>query len=141
MDCVSNKIHSLPSNYQLMVEDVSPDIVERVMKKTRLLFVDAWAPWCQPCIALAPILDELDKKYADNPNIRFLKVNTQEHYQFAAENKIHAIPCVLLFFDGKPAEYKITNQRKGEKKTSNRLIGLRPAEHYEDVIRYFLSDN
>ncbi len=124
-----------------MVDDVSPDMLEKVMNKTRLLFVDAWAPWCQPCHALAPILEELDMKYADNPDVRFLKVNTQEYYQFAVENKIHAIPCVLLFFDGKPAEYETTDQRTGEKKKLNRLTGLRPAEHYEDVIKYFLSNN
>ncbi len=121
-----------------MVEDVSPDIIERVLNKTRLLFVDAWAPWCQPCKALAPILEELETKYEDNPDIRFLKINTEEYPKFAIENMIHAIPCVLLFFDGAPAEYETIDQRTGEKKKINRLIGLRPAEHYENVIQFFV---
>ncbi|MFW9806408.1 MAG: thioredoxin family protein [Candidatus Thorarchaeota archaeon] len=121
-----------------MVDDASPQDVEKAMKETRLLFVDAWADWCQPCKALAPILEELEGKYADNSDIRFLKLNTQEYRQFAMDNTIHAIPCVLIYFDGEPAKYEIAHQLSGEKKVLDRLIGLRPAEHYEDVISYFL---
>ena len=123
-----------------MVNDVSPEEVEQASTKTRLLFVDTWADWCQPCKALSPILEELDEKYADNPDIEFLKVNTQEHVQFAMDNEIHAIPCVLIYFDGEPAKYNVENPRTGETKTVDRLIGLRPAEHYEAVISFFFGD-
>ncbi len=122
-----------------MVDDASPTDVENIIREVRLVFVDTWAEWCQPCLALSPILQELDEKYADNPDIRFLKVNTQDYQQFAMDNKIHAIPCVLMYFDGEPAKYEVENPRSGEKQTLDRLIGLRPAEHYEDVISYFLS--
>ena len=121
-----------------MVDNASPQDVEKAMKETRLLFVDAWADWCHPCKALTPILEELDQKYAGNADVKFLKVDTQIHRQFAMDNEIHAIPCVLMYFDGKPAEYEVTNPRTGEKRVLNRLIGLRPAEHYEDAISYFL---
>jgi thioredoxin-like negative regulator of GroEL len=123
-----------------MVDDASPEDIEQAIKKTRLLFVDTWADWCQPCKALTPILEELDKKYTANPDIKFLKVNTQEYQQFAMDNEIHAIPCVLIFFDGEPAKYEVENPRTGDTKTVDRLIGLRPAEHYEDAISYFLGD-
>ncbi|MFX1560049.1 MAG: thioredoxin family protein [Promethearchaeota archaeon] len=123
-----------------MVNDVSPEVVEQELGKTRLLFVDAWAPWCQPCKALTPILEELEKKYADSPDIKFLRVNTQEYTQFAMDNEIYAIPCVLIYFDGEPAKYEIEHRTTGEKKILDRLIGLRPAEHYEDVISFFLGD-
>ncbi len=120
-----------------MVEDVSPEDVESIINKTRLVFVDAWAEWCQPCKALTPILEELEVKYAKNPDVRFLKVNTENHIKFAMDRDIHAIPCVLMFFDGEPAKYEVENPRTGERKTTDRLIGLRPAEHYEDVITHF----
>lgn len=122
-----------------MVEDVSPEDVESIIHQTRLVFVDAWAEWCQPCKALTPILEELEVKYAKNPDVRFLKVNTQNHIKFAMDRDIHAIPCVLMFFDGEPAKYEVENPRTGERKATDRLIGLRPAEHYEDVIKHFLS--
>ena len=123
-----------------MVDDASPEDVEQAMKETRLLFVDTWVEWCQPCKALTPILEELEEKYADNSDVRFLKVNTQDNRQFAMDNEIHAIPCVLIYFDGEPAKYEITHQKTEEKKILDRLIGLRPAEHYEDVVSYFLGD-
>ena len=85
-------------------------------------------------------LEELEKKYAGNPDIRFLKVDTQLHHSFAMENQIYAIPCVLIFFNGEPAKYEVDDQRSGEKKILNRLIGLRPIEHYENVISFFFSD-
>lgn len=121
-----------------MVDDASPVDVERTINEVRLVFVDAWAEWCQPCKALTPILEELAEKYADNSDVKFLKLNTQEYSQFAMDNEIHAIPCVLMFFDGEPAKYEVENPRTGERKAIDRLIGLRPAEHYEDVISYFL---
>ena len=124
-----------------MVDDASPEDVEKAMKETRLLFVDTWAEWCQPCKALTPIFEELEEKYADNSDVKFLKVNTQDHQQFAMDNKIHAIPCVLLYFDGEPAKYEVTHQKTGEQKILDRLIGLRPAEHYDDVVSFFLGDN
>ncbi|MBY8996835.1 MAG: thioredoxin family protein [Candidatus Thorarchaeota archaeon] len=123
-----------------MVDDASPDDVEQAMKETRLLFVDTWAEWCQPCKALTPILEELEEKYTDKSVVRFLKVNTQDYRQFAMDNEIHAIPCVLIYFDGEPAKYEIEHQKTGEKKVLDRLIGLRPAEHYEAVVRFFLGD-
>jgi thioredoxin 1 len=120
-----------------MVDDVSPEVIEQVSKKTKLLFVDAWAPWCGPCTALTPILEELDEKYADNQDVKFLKINTENHRKFAMEKGIHAIPCVLIFFKGEPAKYEVDGPKGEEKKVLDRLIGLRPIEHYEDVIRFF----
>lgn len=121
-----------------MVSDVDPGHVETVVSETRLVFVDCWAPWCGPCLALAPTLEELDQKYSDNEDVKFLKVNTQNYMEFATENSIHAIPCVLVFFDGKPASFEYTDPRTGKKTNSDRLIGLRPPEHYEMVIKQLL---
>lgn len=117
-----------------MVRDLSPDEIAAEMKKTKLLFVDCWAPWCQPCLVLAPIMEELEKKYAENDDISFLKLNTQIHMQFAIENNITGIPCVLIFVDGKPAEIVIRSEEQREPVVIDRLVGLRPAEHYEYVI-------
>ncbi len=121
-----------------MVRDVTPEDVKEVMKETKLLFVDCWAPWCGPCKALGPILEELDEKYKDDPEIGFLKVNTDNHQDFARQNGIRGIPCVLIFFDGKPAEIKIPVPNSSEVTVVDRLIGLRPIDHYEYVIQELL---
>lgn len=121
-----------------MVRDVTPDDVDTAKKKTKLLFVDCWAEWCGPCKALSPILEELEEKYRDNPDVGFLKVNTDEHQMYAIKNGIRGIPCVLIFFDGEPARLRITNPGTGERTVVDRLIGLRPAEHFEYAIEFLL---
>ena len=124
-----------------MVRDVTPSDIEAEMKKTRLLFVDCWAPWCGPCQALGPILDELEDKYKDDPEVGFLKVNTDNYRDFTRNNSIHGIPCVLIFMDGEPAKLEIENPETGSVTVVDRLIGLRPAEHYEFAISKLLNRN
>jgi thioredoxin-like negative regulator of GroEL len=79
-------------------------------------------------------MEELDEKYSDNDDVGFLKVNTQTHVQFAMDNNITGIPCVLIFVDGKPAQIEIASEQQKNPVTIDRLVGLRPAEHYEYVI-------
>ncbi len=121
-----------------MVNDVSPDDVMKAVAETKLLLVDCWAPWCGPCLTLSPILEELEQKYADNEDVKFLKVNTQDHKQFASDNDIRAIPCVLVYHNGKLADFDFVDFRTGEPSKTDRIIGLRPPEHYEEVIKQLL---
>jgi thioredoxin 1 len=122
-----------------MVDDISPEEVEQAIKETRLLLIDAWAPSCGPCKELAPIMEELEEMYADNSDLRIVKVNTNEHVGFATKNNIFAIPCVLAFFEGESAKYTIHNPETGETKVIDRLLGLRPLEVYDDMICSLLS--
>ena len=123
-----------------MVKDVTPSDVDAEKKNTKLLFVDCWAEWCAPCKALGPILDELEEKYKDDPDVGFLKVNTQDHPDYARSNGIHGIPCVLIFLDGNPAKLEIPSE-DGTVSYVDRLVGLRPAEHYEYAISKLLNRN
>ena len=124
-----------------MVVDVSPEVVEKTKSETRPVFVDCWAPWCAPCKTLGPILDELEEKYKDDPDVGFLKVNTDNHREYAQKYEIYGIPCVLIFFDGAPAKLEIPTSESGKVTVVDRLIGLRPAEHYEYAITALLNKN
>jgi thioredoxin 1 len=118
-----------------MVKQVSPDDLEQITKEAKLVFCDTWAEWCRPCISLAPILEELDNHYSDNPDIRFVKLNVDEYRQFAVSHKISAIPCVLVFLNGNPASFTDPHPHFQSKGPTDRVIGLRPPEHYEIVIK------
>ena len=62
------------------------------------VLVDFWAPWCGPCKAIAPVLDELATELAGKLSIA--KVNVDENDAIAAEYGVRAIPTMLLFKGG-----------------------------------------
>ena len=66
------------------------------------VLVDFWAPWCGPCKAIAPVLEELAGEMAGKLSIG--KVDVDENGEVAAQFNVRAIPTLILFKDGQVAE-------------------------------------
>jgi thioredoxin 2 len=63
------------------------------------LLVDFWAPWCQPCLMMAPAFEEAAGRL--EPQVRLAKLNTEDEQMVGARFAIRSIPTMVLFRDGK----------------------------------------
>ena len=101
----------------MAVQAVNETTFEQEVLKSELpVLVDFWAPWCGPCRALGPMIEELSEEM---PGVKFCKVNVDENPQLAASFRIMGIPAVFLFRDGKVA---------------NNMIGLQPKESIRELL-------
>ena len=76
----------------------------------RLILVDAWAPWCGPCRAVAPVLDQLAKE--SRGRYAIAKLNVDENPRIATQFQISSIPTMLIFKQGKLVDRLIGAQPK-----------------------------
>jgi len=66
--------------------------------KDRPVLLDCWAPWCGPCRAIAPVLDQLAAESAGRYLIA--KLNVDDNRRVANQFQIQSIPTMLIFKDG-----------------------------------------
>jgi thioredoxin 1 len=72
-----------------------------VLQSTLPVIVDFWAPWCNPCRMVAPILDKIASEYAGK--LVVAKVNTDENAEWATKYGVQGIPTMLFVIKGKIA--------------------------------------
>ena len=82
----------------------------QVLKSPLPVLVDFWAPWCGPCKAMNPILDELSAEYAGK--IAFFKMNVDDNADIPQQFNVMSIPTFVLFKGGEAVDTFIGVQSK-----------------------------
>jgi thioredoxin 1 len=99
------------------MRDVTDATFEReVLAAGRPVVVDFWAPWCGPCKAIEPALDELAEA---TDKVGFVKVDIDENPGIADRYGVLSLPTVILFADGEPRET---------------VYGARPKKHFQKTF-------
>jgi len=100
------------------VENGTDSNFEDVVVKSEIpVLVDFWAPWCAPCRAVAPVLEEIASE--NEGAVKVVKVNVDEETRVAAEMGVRSIPTIALFHKGKVVDT---------------VVGARPKAHFEALL-------
>lgn len=102
----SNIVHMTPENFQQIVLEES---------KNRIVMVDFWADWCEPCKTLMPILEQIAGEYPDD--LLLAKVDCEEQQQISMQFGVRNLPTVILVKDGQPVDGFAGAQPEGEIRT------------------------
>ncbi|RUO60638.1 thioredoxin [Pseudidiomarina insulisalsae] len=70
--------------------------------KNKLVMVDFWADWCEPCKQLMPVLEKLANEFSDR--VTLAKIDCDAQQQLAAQFGIRSLPTVAFFKDGQPVD-------------------------------------
>lgn len=78
--------------------EINKDNFNEILENNEVVIIDFWAPWCGPCRALGPIMEEVSESY---PNIVFGKVNVDNEEELASLFRVTSIPLVVKIKDKK----------------------------------------
>ena len=105
-----------------IVEVTDTNFQAEVIESETPVLVDFWAPWCGPCRAIAPIVEELAGEYQGK--VEFAKLNTDDNQRTAMKYGIMAIPTLVLFRGGNEvARVTGVQSKQNLKKTIDSVVG------------------
>ena len=99
-----------PYIHNVGLQDFQQQVLENSINKPVL--VDFWADWCQPCLALTPILEKLANEYAGQFEVA--KVNADQEQELAGHFGIKSLPTMKLFYQGEMVDERIGVVSEGD---------------------------
>ena len=94
----------------LAVSDASFDA--EVLQSATPVLIDFWAPWCAPCRAIAPVVEELARDYAGK--LKVVKMNVDDNPKTPQKYGVRGIPNLILFQSGQVVDQIVGAVPKGQ---------------------------
>lgn len=102
----------ITTQYNKMALQITDENAREIIESGKPVIIDFWATWCGPCMAMAPLIDELAQEYADRITIG--KYNVDEEGDLSSEYRIMSLPTLLFFKNGKKTDIRLTgSQNRG----------------------------
>jgi thioredoxin 1 len=83
-----------------MAVDASPDTYDALVSEGAVL-VDFWGPRCEPCLALMPMVEELEQRFSDR--LRLVKVDATKNREVCRRLRVMGLPTYIFYRDGTEA--------------------------------------
>ncbi|MCD4787802.1 MAG: thioredoxin [Desulfobacterales bacterium PC51MH44] len=106
----------------LEIDDITFDA--EVLKSDKPVLIDFWAPWCGPCRAISPLVEQLAGEFGDK--IKFVKCNVDDNPISPGKYGIRSIPTLMFFKDGNVVD---------------QVIGIVAKSKLEEVINKILNQS
>ncbi len=104
-----------------MREVTDASFEQDVLQAAKPVVVDFWAPWCGPCRAVTPVLEQLA---GETEAVEFVKLDIDANPVVASRYDVLSIPTVMVFDGGTP---------------TGMLVGARPRSHYTKALAAYLT--
>ncbi len=78
----------------MAILSLTKDSFDKVIQGNECVVVDFWASWCGPCLAFAPIFQEVSEK---NPDVIFAKIDIEKEIELSEDFQIRSIPYLMIF--------------------------------------------
>ena len=85
-----------------IIEVTDSSFDQEVLQSDLPVLIDFWAPWCGPCLAIAPVVEELAADYGSK--LKVVKCNVDDNPKEPRKYGIRAIPTLLIFKGGNVSE-------------------------------------
>ncbi|MUL35948.1 thioredoxin [Gloeocapsopsis dulcis] len=126
LNTLKNQLLNGASNEEWIPIQIDPtavdQFVEEVTKSDLPVLVDFWAPGCQPCEVLSPIVEKIATQYGNQ--LKFIKINVEKNFSVPMHYNLDCFPTLLIFRAGKVVE---------------KIVGTVPEDVLTKVVRKHLA--
>ena len=115
-----------------MVKVVTQVELEQLIQEKKIVILDCFADWCNPCKSIAKVLEEkVVPKYENDEDVAIVKIDIDKNQEFAQGLQIMSIPTMMFFVDGKRVVFQGENG-----KSEDRIVGFYP--NIDEIIINFV---